>query len=132
MADNELRNLFSANLRRWLEARGKTQSDMRRYMGVSSATASDWCNGKKIPRADKIQSLCTWLGIELDDLLKDKETTAEPSPYYLNPETAALAQELFDRLDLRVLMDAARDVSPESVRKLAETIQLMKQTNPDG
>ncbi len=130
MADNELRELFSKNLRSWLDERGKTQADLRRYMNVSSATASDWCNGRKIPRTDKIQSICTWLGVELNDLLTDQNgQDPEPPAYYLNPETAAIAQEVFENPHIRVLFDAARDCKPEDIKMAADLLMRLKETN---
>lgn len=70
---DDIRNLFGRNLSNQLYVKGKTQADICKHLNVSSATASDWCNGKKIPRLDKIQSICTYLGIEKSDLLENKE-----------------------------------------------------------
>lgn len=36
--------------------------------------------------------------------------------YYFNPETAKVAQEVFENRDLRILFDAARDASPEDIK----------------
>ncbi len=69
----ELIDVFSNNLRKIMSNREVTQTDLARYMEVSSATASDWCNGKKMPRANKLQSLANWLNVELSDLLEDKD-----------------------------------------------------------
>ena len=77
--DEQLRTIFSNNLKRLLARPGKTQSDMCKYMKISSATASDWCNSKKMPRADKLQSLCSWLDCELSDLISE-EPAASPDP----------------------------------------------------
>lgn len=41
-------------------------------MGVSSAIASAWCTGKKIPRGDKLQKMCVWFNCDLSDLLEEK------------------------------------------------------------
>lgn len=69
----ELKKTFSKNLLYWLERRGKNQADLYKKMNVSSATASDWCNAKKIPRTDKLVEIANWLMIELSDLLYIKE-----------------------------------------------------------
>lgn len=69
--DEKLRLIFSDNLRQFLQLRGKTQADMAKYIGVSTATASDWCNGVKIPRTDKLQAIANWLHIDLDSLMKE-------------------------------------------------------------
>lgn len=67
--NEELRKRFSSNLRRCLEADGKTQADLARFMKVSTATVSDWCNGKAIPRIDKVQTIGAWLGVGAYDLI---------------------------------------------------------------
>lgn len=77
MDNEELKNIFSTNLNYWLEYRGKTQADLYKMAGVSSATASDWCNSKKLPRTDKIFDIAQWLMIELSDLLTVKEHNHE-------------------------------------------------------
>lgn len=46
--------------------------------------------------------------------------------YYTNPETAAKAQELFDRPEMRILFDAAQDAKPEDLRKAAEYLEFLK------
>jgi transcriptional regulator with XRE-family HTH domain len=71
--DEDLRRIFSENLNYWLERRGKTQADLYKKMAVTSATASDWCNGKKTPRVDKIVDIAIWLMIEVTDLITIKE-----------------------------------------------------------
>ncbi len=76
MSEEDFKKVFSKNLVHYLDKNEKTQADLYKYMGVSSAVVSDWCNGKKLPRMDKIQSICNWLGIEKSDLLEEKKTNA--------------------------------------------------------
>lgn len=88
MADT-LIEVFSKNLRRWLSMEGRTQAELARYMKVSTATASDWCNGRKMPRSDKLQSICNWFGISLGDLLEEYSIGA-PSPGISKEELSLL------------------------------------------
>lgn len=81
MSTEDYKKIFSENLTYYLKLNEKTQADLYRYMNVSSATVSDWCNGKKLPRMDKIQSICNWLGLEKSDLLTPK--SPEHSNEYL-------------------------------------------------
>ena len=77
--------IFSENLRRLLAEHDKTQADLYRYMGVSSAIASAWCAGKKIPRGDKLQKMCVWFNCDLSDLLEEKPVEViKPSRYSSN------------------------------------------------
>lgn len=69
--DENLKLIFAENLKKQLSLHDKKQNDLAKYLGVSTATVSEWCSGKKMPRTDKIQSICNWLFIELDALLKE-------------------------------------------------------------
>ena len=121
MADKELREIFSTNLKYWLDQRNRTQADLRRFMDVSSATASDWCNGRKIPRTDKIGAICAWLNIELDDLLTQK-AESERSTYFIDDEARDIAQFLFENPEYRVLFDASRKVKKEDLDIVKELL----------
>lgn len=121
MANDELKMLFATNLKRWLKIRDKTQADICRYMKVSSATVSDWCHGNKMPRTDKIQALCSWLGIELSDLLEEQKED-DKEVYYLNDDARDLAQFLFENPDYRVLFDASRKVKREDLEIVKQLI----------
>ena len=48
--------------------------------------------------------------INRSDLIEEKEAT---SGYYLNDETAKLAQEMFEDEDMRSLFDMKRNMPPE-------------------
>ena len=76
-----------------------------------------------MPRMDKLQSICNWLGIQKSDLLEEK---SDSEGYYYNPETAKVAQELFDNPKMRVLFDAARDSKPEDIQMAADLLYRLK------
>ena len=119
--------VISRNLRNILFESGKTQADMSRDLGIGKTTISAWMNGTHIPRMDKIDLLCGYFGCTRADIMEphDKE-------YYLRRDTARVAQELYDNPDLRVLFDAARDSTPEDIRRAADILQRFKQTNNEG
>lgn len=92
------REIFVRNLRYFMEAKGITQADICRELDVSSATASDWCNGKKFPRIDALQRLADLLGVMLSMLtsetgLKDYEDQERLEALHQNPRLGLL----FDR-----------------------------------
>lgn len=126
--DEKLRELFSKNLVNQLLAHGETQASMARYMGISSATASDWCNGRKMPRVDKIQALCTWLRIELSDLLeekKDVQTNGQEEVYYLDDETREIVEMMHKNPELKVLFSASRKLKPDDLEIIKAMIERM-------
>ena len=53
----------------------------------------------------------------------------ENKEYYLNNETAEMAQSLLDNKDMRLLFDAAKDSKPEDLRMVADMLNRLKRTN---
>ena len=124
MADEKIKALFGRNLKKWLNKREKTQADLCRHMDISSASASDWCNGHTMPRADKLNRLAVWLGIELDDLLTENGSSEakEKEPYYLSDDARELAQFLFENPEYKVLFDGLRKVRKEDLEVIKTLI----------
>ena len=117
------KKIFAENLKKHLDRAEKTQTDLQKYMGVSSSTASDWMRGAKMPRMDKLQSICNWLGIQKSDLLEEKPET---DGYYLDPETAAIAQEIKENRNLSALFHVQRNMSPEDLQTVFQMALALK------
>lgn len=129
MSEEDYKMIFARKLNFYMQKSGKTQNDLVRDCGYRASTVSDWCNGKKLPRMDKIQALADYFRIEKSDLLEDKPNKEK---YYLNPETAKIAQQIYDDPDLKALFDAADDSDPQNLKLAAEMLKRMKETNPGG
>lgn len=121
MADEELRRIFAMNLNNYLSLNGYKQADLARHMGVSTATTAKWCTGQTIPRIDKIQSICNWLGIEKEDLLNEHGKPSET--YYIDKEARELAEFLHDNPKYKVLFDASRKVKAEDIDLIRQMIE---------
>ena len=55
---------------------GKSRKDVCEALGYSYFTFSDWVNGKKMPRMDKVEQLANYFGILKSDLIEEKKETA--------------------------------------------------------
>lgn len=72
----EHKEVFAKNLKKYMELNGKSRREMCAALGYSYFTFSDWVNGKKMPRMDKVEQLANYFGILKSDLLEDKKETA--------------------------------------------------------
>lgn len=126
MSDELQKKIFSENLNRLLQDREKTQSEVAKEIDVSPQTFNTWTQGIAIPRMGKIQRLADYFHIEKSALL---DKASQEQTYYTNPETAKVAQEIFDNSDLRILFDAAKDSSPEQLKLAAEMLRQFKKTS---
>lgn len=103
-----------------LKKKGIKTSDVAAATGISNMTFSDWKKGKSTPKVDKLQKIADFFGVTLEYLTTGKETKPQ---YYLDNETATIAQEIFENPDMKSLFDMSRKMSPE---KLKAHLQLMK------
>ena len=67
------RAIFGRNLTYYMNTNKITGVTLAKYMGVSSATVSDWMHGKKMPRVDKLKSLANYFRINMSDLTDDAD-----------------------------------------------------------
>lgn len=63
--------IFGKNLRRYIDQSGKLDKEVAEAVGVSTATMSEWLNGKKYPRINRIELLAQYFGIQKSDLIED-------------------------------------------------------------
>lgn len=82
--------------------------------------------GSKIS-STKLQAIANYFDTSMEYLL-----TGEAPAFYTNTETAKIAQEIFEKPELRILFDASKNAAPEDLLFLAEMAKKMKSTNPDG
>lgn len=66
------KNIFASNLKRYMKENHKNRREVCESIGVSYYTFSDWVNGKKYPRMDKVEKLANYFGILKSDLIEDK------------------------------------------------------------
>lgn len=71
MDQTEFKKLFAKNLRRVMAEREKTQYDIAAALDVSQPSVSTWMTGKKVPRMEKIDALCSYLNCRRSDLLEN-------------------------------------------------------------
>lgn len=67
------KTVFAKNLKQQMKLKGKSRRDVCAALGFSYYTFSDWVNGKKYPRMDKVEMLAKYFGIQKSDLIEDKK-----------------------------------------------------------
>ena len=102
-----IREIFAKNLKYFMEKTGVQQADICKALGVSSATASDWCNGNKYPRTDKMQQLADLLGVRFSALTSESGTE--------DYEDALRLEALHQDPRLGMLFDRAKKMKPEDI-----------------
>lgn len=76
----EHKEVFSINLRKYMALHGKSRKEVCEALGYSYFTFSDWINGKKMPRMDKVEQLANYFGVKKSDLIEEQKKE-QPTAY---------------------------------------------------
>ena len=72
------KEIFSSNLNFYMNKNGKSRKEVSEAIGVSYFTYTDWVNGKKYPRMDKVEKLAKYFNIKISDLIEKKSIEKNP------------------------------------------------------
>ena len=73
MSDLGNREVMAANIKYFMTLHGKSRRQMCEDLGFAYSTFSDWVNGKKYPRIDKIEMMANYFNISKADLVERKQ-----------------------------------------------------------
>lgn len=72
MSDLGNKNIMAQNIKYYMQMHDKSRKDICKDLGFVYSTFSDWLNGKKYPRIDKIEIMANYFGISKADLVERK------------------------------------------------------------
>ncbi|WOO35026.1 helix-turn-helix transcriptional regulator [Anaerocolumna sp. AGMB13020] len=139
MSDNDLKHVFSNNLRFYTQLRRKNFSELAESIGVGKSSVSNWLNGISMPRMDKIDLICNELDITRSQLLDisksqsiDDELTKAFGSTTPNATEKEIIKELI-QLDTEINTIAAHfdgneytEEELEEIKKFAEFVKLRR------
>lgn len=73
MVDKSARDIFVKNMRRFMEEKRITQTDISHALRLTASTVSDWYNGKNYPRVDAMQRLADLFDVSMRELTTEVE-----------------------------------------------------------
>ncbi len=74
MSDIGNKKIFSQNLQFYMTKYKKERQQICDDLNLKYSTFSDWVNGNKYPRIDKIEILANYFGIEKSDLIEERKS----------------------------------------------------------
>ena len=95
-------------------------SKLEKDLGFSNG----YLNPKKLKKVpyDRAVMIADYLKGDINRILGSNVEAG----YYINPETAAIAQDIFENKELRLLFDAARDADPEDLETVHSMLLALK------
>lgn len=105
------KEIFAANLKKYMALAGKSRKEVCEALGYSYFTFSDWVNGKKMPRMDKVEQLANYFGVLKSDLIENKKSA---------PENGSGLSEA-----KKQLLDLAENCTEEEAERLLQVMELI-------
>ncbi len=67
---NNFNEIFGKNLKRVMYDRNITQAQMSKELSIPKTTISSWMNGKRVPKMDMFDRICSYLNCRRSDLME--------------------------------------------------------------
>ncbi len=110
-----------------------SQQLLAEELGISKSTVAMWEIGQRYPSKELYEQISDLFNVDIDYLFGRTDVRQKvhfdedgTSYYYINPDTAQIAQEVFEHKELRMLMDEARDASPEDIQTIHSMLLALK------
>lgn len=81
MSDLGNKEVMAKNIKYYMSLHNKTRKQICSDLGFAYTTFSDWINGKKYPRIDKIEMMANYFNIAKSDLVESKDKQELASTY---------------------------------------------------
>lgn len=114
MSEKDFNELFSKNLRHFLYINNKTQADLAKFTGVSTAAVNNWCKGLKLPRMDKVDMICQYLHLKRSDLMEELTKTSSNN-YYLSEEAQFMAKFMYENPEYITLLESVQKIKKDDI-----------------
>ena len=118
MTQKEINEIFSENLRHYLQEFGYTQNEVADAIGVTQQAINTWVTGRNVPRIDKVSKLASFFGVKVTDLT-DRH----------NPDMEEALEDAFNNPDMRTLFSLAKNCTPDQIQATITLLEQFKKMN---
>lgn len=98
---------------------GLTQRELAEKLGIAHSTLGMYELGKRVPDIDTMDSIADYFNVTID-YISGKDSR---SLYYLTPEQAQFAQEMFEKPGQRTLFDMTKNATPEQMDAIRDIVK---------
>lgn len=110
------KEIMSRNLKYYIEKSGRDRRELADIWGFPYSTVSEWVNGRKYPRIDKIEIMADYFGIKKSDLVEDKDQ--EERNIKNSDAIADITVKLFENEDFFYMVNFIKDLDEKQFKRV--------------
>ena len=118
------KDVFAKNLKKYMQLNGKTRNEVCQALGLKYTTFTDWVNGKKYPRMDKIEMLANYFGIKKSDLIEDNDSFLIELVEDSNTDERLLAYER--NIAITNLINEIKEMNTSDINRLTAMAKILR------
>lgn len=111
--------------KRLCDNKGVVPNNVAKELGIPSGTITGWKKGICKPKVEKLKNIADYFNVSIDYLLGENDTPSKDG-YWLDEETAKMAQEIFENKELRLLFNSAKDCKSEDLKLVHDMLLRLK------
>jgi ribosome-binding protein aMBF1 (putative translation factor) len=115
---------MSKNLKYYIEKSGKDRKELAKIWGFPYSTVTDWINGKKYPRIDRIEIMADYFGILKSDLIEEK-TKEHREMQQKNSTLADITVRMRTDSEFFNLIEGINQLNPEQLASLKPIVDVL-------
>lgn len=114
------KEIFSKNLRYYIERTGKDRRELAEIWGFPYSTVTEWVNGRKYPRIDRIEIMADYFGILKSDLIEEKMTEEKEKD---NDTLASIIVRMRMDEDFRSVVESLYNLDSAKIKGVQKMLQ---------
>ena len=118
------KEIFSKNLKYYIEKSGKDRRELSEIWGFPYSTVTEWVNGKKYPRIDRIEIMADYFGILKSDLIEQK-TEEHREMQQKNSILTDITVRMRTDKEFCSLIEGINQLNPEQMASVKQIVSVM-------
>jgi len=113
------KEILSRNLKYYIERSGKDRRELADIWGFPYSTVTEWINGRKYPRIDRIEIMADYFGILKSDLIEEKMTEEKEKD---NENLAGVIVRMRTDADFNALVMSLYEYDSERIKGMRQML----------
>lgn len=118
------KEVLSKNLKYYIQQSGKDRRELANIWGFPYSTVTEWINGRKYPRIDRIEIMADYFGILKSDLIEEK-TKEHREMQQKNSTLTDIVVKMRTDKEFFSLIEGINQLNPEQLASVKQLVNVI-------